>query len=268
MKLTLDVFEGPLDLLLYLIKKNNLEIARISIARIARQYLEYIDTMKELDIDLASDFLVMAAELAQIKSRYLLPEDKPEAQDDEDPSADSLVAKLRLYQKYKELAAGLNRRTILGRDVFARASIAYSDLPVVAETRVDGDNAGDGALETGIYDLACAFAEMLKRRPRSEMNHRVVMERVSVTERIYEILAALRRNSPLAFAELFPLSAEKIEWVVTFLAVLEMCKLKMIGLCQAEPFGPIRLELRMTLAEADGSGGETPALSADAVTYR
>lgn len=266
MKLHLDVFEGPLDLLLYLIKKDDLEISRVSIAGIAAQYLDYIETMKDLDIDLASEFLVMAAELAHIKSKSLLPDDKDETvEDGEDSAADKLVAKLRLYQKYKSLAGMLAARRWLGRDVFKRASFDMGETAEEPAERESGQ--GEGApLEVSAYDLVRAFNDMLKRIPPTRRDHRVVIERVSVTERIYEILDQLRRAEHVSFADLFSGHVEKVEYIVTFLAVLEMGKLRMVRIYQTENYGPIRLQQSVPESvEAENPGSQ---VDAESVTYK
>lgn len=249
MKLTLDVFEGPLDLLLHLIKQDGLEISRVSIARVAEQYLNYVETMKDLDIDMASDFLLMAAELAHIKSKALLPvDDKESGEDDGDASADKLVAKLRLYQKYKTLAQKLAARAWLGRDVFKRATLDFGGEEFEAPVSTDDAAAQDGDWEVGAYDLVKAFNAMLARLPKKRRDHHVAVERVSVTERIYEVLDHLRRAESVLFTDLFAGHVEKIEFVVTFLAILEMGKLRMVRIYQTENYAPIRLQC--VLAEA------------------
>lgn len=266
MKLHLDVFEGPLDLLLYLIKKDDLEISRVSIAGIAAQYLDYIETMKDLDIDLASEFLVMAAELAHIKSKALLPDDRDEAPEEgDDSAADKLVAKLRLYQKYKSLAGMLAARPWLGRDVFKRASFDMGESVEELDERKSRPEEG-APLEVSAYDLVRAFNDMLKRIPPARRDHRVVVERVSVTERIYEILDRLRRVEHVAFTDLFSGHVEKVEYIVTFLAILEMGKLRMVRIYQTENYGPIRLQQSVPdAAEADQNEVQ---VDAESVTYK
>lgn len=248
MKLHLDIFEGPLDLLLYLIKKNNLEISRISLSQVTEQYLVYLNTMQELDIDLASDFLYMAAELAHLKSSVLLP--KPETVDEgelEEDRADELVRKLRLYQHFKELAGELYRRPLLHRDVFTRGSFPdfedtaqESQVVTGAVQRVMADE-----YDLSSYELVRAFTEVLKKLPQEQREHRVAVERVSITERIYEIVDLLNRLESILFTDLFAGQSEKIDLVVSFLAILEMAKLKMLSVHQPENFGPIRLRRRL-----------------------
>lgn len=246
MKLHLDIFEGPLDLLLYLIKKNNLEISRISLSQVTAQYLVYLNTMQELDIDLASDFLYMAAELAHLKSSALLP--RAETSDDEEleeDRADELVRKLRLYQHFKELAGELYRRPLLHRDVFTRGSFpdfeeAGTESKTAAVERVVADE-----YDVSSYELVRAFTEVLKKLPQEQHEHRVAVERVSITERIYEIVDLLNLSESLLFTDLFAGQMEKVDLVVTFLAILEMAKIGMLHVYQPENFGPIRLQSRL-----------------------
>ena len=264
MKLHLDIFEGPLDLLLYLIKKNNLSISRVSIAVITQQYLDYLETMKDLDVDAASEFLLMAAELAHMKSKALLPavEESGEGEDD-GHGADALVAKLRLYQRYKQLAEALSQRKLLGRDIFKRGSfeIPGEEAPAIEPVSVESPE-----IEVSSYDLVKAFNDILKRLPKVRREHHVVAERVSVTERIYEVLDELRRVEHVLFTDLFKGHVEKIEYVVTFLAILEMGKLKMVHIFQTEVYGPIRIGKRLADVE---DGEEASALvDANGVTYK
>lgn len=245
MKLNLDVFEGPLDLLLYLIKKNNLEISRISIAEIAEQYLLYLQTMKELNIDVASDFLVMAAELAHMKSKSLLPKDPFAEADDEDlDDADRLLAKLRIYQMYKEASQKLQDRHLLGRDVFKRASFqetfAEDKQKTVSEQKSE-------TYKVEVFDLMRAFAEVLKRLPKEERKHHVDAEKVSVTDRMYEILEELQTKEHVLFADLFKNDMKKIDLVVSFLALLEMARLKVAHIFQTEVLGAIRIQKRIDM---------------------
>lgn len=245
MKLHLDVFEGPLDLLLYLIRKNNLEISKISISRVAEQYLEYLNTMQELNIDLASDFLYMAAELAHLKSSALLPRpEKSEGEDETSDDTDVLVRKLRVYQQYKDLATKLWGRGLLHRDVFRRGSfpdmgMEPDEMDVLAESK---EKREPDQYDVNSYELVRAFAEILKKLPQDRREHHVSVERISITDRIYEILELFKSGETILFADLFSGQTEKIDVVLTFLAILEMAKLRMIRVHQPQNFGPIRLE--------------------------
>lgn len=246
MKLNLDIFEGPLDLLLYLIKKNNLEISKISLASVTGQYLIYLDSMKELNVDLASDFLFMAAELAHLKSQALLPRDEAVTPDEADDEAGRLVERLRIYQQFKNLAQALLKRKLLHRDVFTRGSFRF------LEEEFFDEEAGlkpDPEFAVNTYELMRAFHEVLKRIPAERRNHHVTVERISVTARIYEILDVLKKSEHVLFTDLFVGHLEKMEFIVTFLAILEMAKLKMVSVFQTETFGPIRLKRKIEAIE-------------------
>lgn len=228
----LDNFTGPLDLLLHLIRKNEMEITDIPIAEITAQYLAVIDTMQTLNLDIAGEFLLMAATLLHIKSRMLLPqvvEDGGEEEDEEDPRAE-LVRRLLEYQKYKEAAVQLDELPQLNRDLYARSAPA----PEVIEEG-DGEFVG-----VGLYDLLQALQSLLKERPEP-LVHEVSVERLSVTERISQILTTLQGQQSLAFTELFPAQVSRHEVVVTFLAMLELVRLKLVRLLQSQRFGAIWL---------------------------
>ena len=228
----LDNFTGPLDLLLHLIRKNEMEITDIPIAEITRQYLAVIDTMQTLNLDVAGEFLLMAATLLHIKSRLLLPqvaEDGGEEEDDEDPRAE-LVRRLLEYQKYKDAAVQLDELPQLNRDLFARSAPA----PEVVE---DGEGEFVGI---GLYDLLQALQQLLKERP-APLVHQIMAEQLSVTERINAILSSLQGQQSLAFAELFPPEAGRHEVIVTFLAMLELVKMRLVRLLQSQRFGAIWL---------------------------
>ncbi|MCP5464344.1 MAG: segregation/condensation protein A [Deltaproteobacteria bacterium] len=245
--LQLDVFEGPLDLLLYLIKKNDLEISRISIAAVTDQYLAYLETLKELDVDLASDFLYMAAELAHLKSKTLLP--RADEEQEEDEEAQDLVARLREYQKYKQAAESLKTRHWLNRDVFARGSFveeeAEDDNKKVKKVSDDDDEQFD----VDMFELVKAFSDILNRMPKEEARHHVMAERISITEKIYEILDYLKESESIAFSSLFKDSKTRSDVLSFFLALLEMGKLKLVRFYQSEAFGDIQLQRRADVSE-------------------
>jgi len=238
-------FEGPLDLLLFLIKKNEVDIYNIPIASVTRQYLEHIELMKELNLDIAGDFLVMASTLIQIKSRMLLPvsgEEEAEPEE-EDPRAE-LVRRLLEYQKYKDAAERLAECEILGRELFARKFIS----PEFADMKPN-----DAIPEVELFDLVQAFRSLLAKVPEDTF-HEVGAEGLTITDRINEILDLLRGKESVTFERLFiaPLTREYI--IVTFLALLELCKLKMVKLLQANSFGVIWIV--PTLLEDDASEEE------------
>lgn len=228
----LDNFTGPLDLLLHLIKKNEMEITDIPIAEITTQYLAVIDTLQTLNLDVAGEFLLMAATLLHIKSRMLLPqvvEDGAEDEDEEDPRAE-LVRRLLEYQKYKEAALQLDELPQLNRDLYARSAPAPE---VIAEGE-------DEFAAVGLYDLLQALQQLLRERPEP-LVHEVSAEQLSVADRINQILTALQGQQSLAFTELFTAQVSRHEVVVTFLAMLELVRLRLVHLLQSQRFGAIWL---------------------------
>lgn len=232
-EIKLDIFEGPLDLLLYLIRKNEIDIYDIPIARITRQYLEYIDVLRSLNLDLAGEYLVLAATLLHIKSRLLLPvEEDPETGDEEDPRAE-LVRQLLEYQAFKEAALQLDSRPVLERDVFTRSGSA------VAPDQLEEPEI---FAEMDVFDLVKAFQQILGRMDRAEPME-IDVERMSLTDRINEIMDRLTEHKNLTFADLV---GERVDrrWILyTFLALLELMKLRMIRAYQGESYGTIRLFL-------------------------
>ncbi len=241
----LDNFTGPLDLLLHLIRKNEMEITNIPVAEITAQYLAVIDTMQTLNLDVAGEFLLMAATLLHIKSRMLLPqivEDSTEADEEEDPRAE-LVRRLLEYQKYKEAALQLDERPQLNRELYARSAPA----PEVVE-----DGEGEfGAV--GLYDLLQALQGLLRERPEP-LIHEITAEQLSVADRVSQILAALQGQQSLAFNELFAGQVNRHEVIVTFLAMLELVKLRLVHLLQSQRFGAIWLTPAVGEVVAEDSG--------------
>jgi len=227
-RVKLPVFEGPLDLLLFLIKKHEIDILDIPVAFITAKYLEYLDLMRVLNLDVAGEYLLMAATLAHIKSKMLLPR-PAEAEDEEDeidPRAD-LVRRLLQYQKFKQAAEELSARELLYRDVFPRG-VSPEDAP-----REDAPLA-----EVSVFQLLEAFAGVLER-VGGKLTHEVVVDRMSVTERIQELVERLATVERVSFDDLFADTPDVPLTVVTFLALLEMARLKMLRLYQAEPGGTI-----------------------------
>ncbi|WP_437899154.1 segregation and condensation protein A [Sorangium sp. So ce124] len=245
---TLPTFEGPLDLLLHLIQQHELDILDIPVSFVTEKYLEYLKLMRSLSIDLASEYLVMAATLTHIKSKMLLPS-VPAGQDDdgmpgeeEDPRAE-LVRRLLEYQKYKVAAADLAERGTLGRDVFTRG-MSESEVP----------KGPAPFAQTAIFSLLDAFERVLKRT-NVQIDHEVVFDRISITDRIVELTEKLSARRAMRFEDLLLDSVSKggviprFEVVITFLAVLEMCKLRLIRVHQTDPLAPIHIQL----AVADGA---------------
>lgn len=237
-KVSLPVFEGPLDLLIHLIRKNDVQVTDIPIAFILERYVEYLELMQELNIDLAGEFILMAAELTHIKSKMLLPDPEgDEEEEGDDPRAD-LARRLLEYQRYKDAAAQLASRPLLGREVFVRP-------PVVEEEEVEEN------LEADVFKLLSAFNDILKNL-KPEHYHQVVVERLSVTERIYELLDKLKASGDATFESLFEPGFTKAQCIVTFLAILEMARLKLIRVFQSSLETPLRLKL------SERSGEEGP----------
>ncbi|NIQ95381.1 MAG: segregation/condensation protein A [Desulfuromonadales bacterium] len=230
LEVKIDKFEGPLDLLLHLIKKNEMDIYDIHVAQITEQYLAIIDAMRELNFDVAGEFLVMASTLIHIKSRLLLPardeEDDPEGEE-EDPRAE-LVRRLLEYKKYKEAAGVLEELPRLGRDVHAR-KFPSPEIEPAAETEFE---------EVGLFELVDVLQDLLRESP-PEAFHEVDIERLSVTERLNGILASLEGRQSLAFQEVFSEAPNRHEVAVTFLAMLELVKLRMVKLMQNSRHGTI-----------------------------
>jgi segregation and condensation protein A len=223
-RVQLPVFEGPLDLLLHLIKKNNVEIHDIPVSLILDQYLRFLELAKELDIDLAGEFLDLAAELAYIKSRMLLPEPEEEEKEDNDPRED-LVKRLLEYNKFKLAARSLLDRPLLGRDLFRR------------NVGAPADSSGE-FLEADLTSLFGAFGEILKRLPREERKE-LQKDRVGVAERVLELIEKMRGQPSLLFESLFVEEMSRSEIVVTFLALLEMARQKMIRIVQETTQGAV-----------------------------
>ena len=221
----LEVFEGPLDLLYHLIKKNEVSIYDIPIARIADQYLETIGLMQTMNIDLAGDFLVMAATLLHIKSRMLLP--VHDEQEEEDPRME-IVRPLEEYLRIKEAAGQMAGRQILGETVFAREP----------EPMVEGEK--DAVLVAGLFDLMDAFAKVLQKASDQDMVT-LRAETVSVRVRMSQIVDILEQKHTATFEELFESSRTRQDIVVTFLAILEMVKMKLARVVQHVQSGVIRI---------------------------
>jgi segregation and condensation protein A len=231
-KVKLEVFEGPLDLLLYLIKRDEIDIYDISIERITRQYLEYLQAFKELKIDVAGEFVVMAANLIYLKSRSLLPLDQqpPEEDAEEDDPRWDLIRQLIEYKKFKEAAAQLHDRALEQERIFTRdgGSAAISDEPLPLH-------------EVGIFQLIHAFQEVIKRVEAREDLQEIFGERFSVSDKIEKILERVSNGTPVRFSELFGQIVSRIEIVVTFLALLELIRLNQVRALQAKMFDEIEI---------------------------
>ena len=232
-KVKLEIFEGPLDLLLYLIKRDELDIYEISLERITGQYLEYLQAFKELNIDVAGEFVVMAANLIYLKSRSLLPVDQqpPEEDAEEDDPRWDLIRQLIEYKKFKEAAAQLQQRQLEQERIFAREPLGME--PVLAEPLRLG--------EVGIFQLINAFQAVLKRVDAREDLREIFGEHYTVSDKIEWILGRVADGVPLRFSELFASMASRVEIVVTFLALLELIRLQQVRATQPNPFDEIEI---------------------------
>ncbi|HTS18747.1 MAG TPA: segregation/condensation protein A [Verrucomicrobiae bacterium] len=233
-KVKLEVFEGPLDLLLYLIKKEEVDIYDIPIERITNQYMEYLSIMQLLNLEVAGEFLVMAATLMYIKSRMLLPADQQvgdaETEEGEDPRWE-LIRQLVEYKKFKDAGLQLGVREEQQANIFSRSGAAVGievdkDIPLA---------------EVSIFDLINAFNDVLKKATAREDFREIMEERFTVSDKIEEILYTLRDRSEMIFSELFAAASSRVEVVVTFLALLELIRLKRLKVRQTEAFGEIRV---------------------------
>jgi segregation and condensation protein A len=247
----LEAFEGPLDLLLYLIRKENIDITDIPVAEITRQYIEYIEVMQDMQLELAGEYLVMSAMLAEIKSRMLLPRPAGVEEDEEDPRAE-LVRRLQEYERYKQAAEDLDALPRLGRDVFQASAEAPERKIIRLPPEVD------------LQDLIAAFQEVMKRASMFA-HHHVQMEPLSVRERMSSVLGRLSGDRYTSFIDLFTVEEGRMGVVVSFLAVLELVKESFIELSQSEPFAPIYVKAatRSDQAAAAGTPDESAAAVAD-----
>lgn len=229
-RIQLEIFEGPLDLLLHLIKKNEVSITDIPIATITEQYLETLETIQNLNLDGAGEFLVMAATLIHIKSRMLLPmtDDEDDEEEGADPRAE-LARRLLEYQRFKDAANQLEQREWLTRDVFVRSATPVEDRPA-PEFR-----------EVSVFELLMALQRVLDRLPKDAV-HEVMLEKITVREKMTLLLDRLRTQGRLLFESLFSDMKTRMEMIVTFLAMLELVKVRAIRIFQEEAAGPIHIE--------------------------
>lgn len=240
-------FEGPLDLLLHLIKKNEINIYDIPIAMIAQQYLNYIEAMKDLNLTVAGEFLVMAATLLQIKSKMLLPVDDTEEDEDEgvDPR-EELVRRLLEYKKFKEAARQLDTQERLWREIYGRTPTPFEDA-----------ESDDHLLDNvGLFDLVDALQGILSRNPGKKILE-IIPDNLTVRDRMNVILEALEGQESVNFRSLFEESCHRLVIIVTFLALLELIRLQTVRVFQPENFGPILVARAFSLvpdpAELDDS---------------
>jgi segregation and condensation protein A len=222
-----DLFEGPMDLLVHLIHKNEVDIYDIPIAQITDQYIAYLEWLKSINIDLVGDFLLMAATLIQIKSKMLLPLGNSE--DEEDPRLE-IVRPLEEYLRLKTVAEALEGRDLLGVDTFTRKTLKQEYVSVSEEE----------VIAVGLFELIDAFQTILENMS-AEQKMEITADRISVKERINQLIDVLKVKRSLTFNELFEKAARRSELVVTFLAILEMVKLELIRVAQHVQSGIIRI---------------------------
>jgi len=222
-------FEGPLDLLLYLIRRHNLDIMNIDVARITEQYIAYIELMDTQQFELAGEYLVMAAMLAEIKSRSLLPRQQSEEEDEEDPRA-RLIRQLQEYERFKNAAERVDDLPRMGRDNF-RVSM---DMPDVKQARPQPS--------VDMSELLEAYSQVLKRCDMYE-HHQISRETLSTRERMTQIMARLQDEQIIDFQNLFAPAEGRLGVVVSFLAMMELVKEKLVQIVQAQEFGPIHVSL-------------------------
>ncbi len=246
-------FEGPLDLLLHLCQKHEIDILEIPIGFVTEKYLEYLAVMQLMQLDVASEYLVMAATLAHIKSKSLLPAPPPgqedEAAEEEEDPREALIRRLLDYQRYKQAAQDLAARGIEGRDVFLRGVTIEEAVP---------DSLAPLA-EIPVFAMVEAFQRVLDRS-KVKLSLDLVAERVNLNDRIHELVDLLRSRTRVTFEELFGGLATKFDLVITFLALLEMTRLRMTRLFQTEPLSPLYVEATDTPSDSASIPNEEGAI--------
>lgn len=230
LEVILEAFEGPLDLLLYLIRKQNIDILDIPVAEITRQYMGYVELMKSVRLELAAEYLVMAAMLAEIKSRMLLPRSSEIEEEEGDPRAE-LIRRLQEYERFKAAAEGIDELPRVGRDVVV--------------PRLEAPQAKVRKLlpEVALEEILLSMAEVMRRNDLFE-SHQITREVLSTRERMSDVLERLKGGGFVPFVELFTREEGKLGVVVTFMAILELVKESLIELVQNEPFAPIHVRAR------------------------
>lgn len=229
----LEAFEGPLDLLLYLIKRQNIDILDINVARITEQYMQYVNMMSAMQFELAAEYLLMAAMLAEIKSRMLLPRSAEAEEDEEDPRA-QLIRRLQEYERFKKAAEDIDEMPRIGRELY----IAAAEPPDVNKTRPQP--------EVQMQELLLALSEVLRRADMFESHH-ISREKLSTRERMSQVLSRLATDHFTPFVSLFTIEEGRLGVVVTFLAVMELIKESLVEIVQTEAFGPIHVKARASV---------------------
>jgi segregation and condensation protein A len=226
----LEAFEGPLDLLLYLIRKQNIDVLDIPVAEITRQYMGYVELMQSVRLELAAEYLLMAAMLAEIKSRMLLPRSSALEEEEEDPRAE-LIRRLQEYERYKSAAEGLDQLPRVGRDI----TVPGLEAPQARARKLLPD--------VSLEELLLSMAEVLRRADMFE-SHQISRETLSTRERMSAVLEALKGGAFVPFAALFLAEEGRLGVVVTFMAILELIKESLVELVQNEAYGPIHVRAR------------------------
>jgi len=230
-KVKLELFEGPLDLLLYLVKKDHLNIYDIPIAKVTEQYLQYLNLMQLLDLNIAGEFLVMAATLMQIKSKMLLPAEELQAEEAGEDPRDELIKRLLEYEKFKQIAETLRQKEQGQQEVFKRPKDAdKSEIPLETEVY----------FEASIFDLINAFSKALEDIPK-QLFYEVIKDEFTIEDKVHQILHLLLVTPAVTLAELFGKAKNKLEVIVTFLAILELIRVKEIVARQRELFSEIEI---------------------------
>ena len=230
LEIFLEAFEGPLDLLLYLIKRQNIDILEINVAEITDQYMAYVELMEASQFELAAEYLVMAAMLAEIKSRILLPRHEEEGTEEDDPRME-LIRRLQEYERYKEAAQKINDLPRMDRNYY----LAKAMLPVIERVTPDPD--------VDLQDMLVSLARVLRRADMFE-HHHIQLETLSTREKMSEILIRISEHKFVPLVSLLVKEEGRLGIVVTFLAVMELMKDSLIEIVQTDPFGPIHLKSR------------------------
>ncbi len=254
-KVKFEVFEGPLDLLLYLIKKEEVDIYDVNLTQLATQFIEYIEVMRLLDLEIAGEFLVMASTLMYIKSRELLPLDQQVQTEGEDDGEDprwELIRQLVEYKKFKDAAAQLQTLEARQEDIFARQPGRPETVPAAAPAKPD----------VSLFDLLNAVNAILKRVNMRDDSRDVYQDKWTVSEKIEQIMKALAGQEQLKFGDLFEENMSRTEVVVTFLALLELIRLKQLVVAQPEEFGEIEIR-RAPVVAIEPAVVATPAVSTE-----
>ncbi len=233
----LESFEGPLDLLLYLIRRQNMDILNIDVSEVTRQYMEYIQIMQDMRFELAAEYLVMAAMLAEIKSRFLLPRRESDVEEEDDPRAE-LIRRLQQYERFKTAAENIDEMPRMERDI----SVVAPEVPTIERVKKHPD--------VSLLDVLHSLKEVLRRSELFE-HHQVEREKLTTRERMTQVLERLSADRFTRFVDLFSMEEGRLGVVVTFLAVLELVKESLVELVQSENFGEIHVRARGDKLETD-----------------